>query len=214
MFSAQDPAHIPEVERRMKVLAELGYMEGDGQLTMKGRMASEVSEGHPFLMTEMFLRFLNCKELPSCEALLSILSIFLGESKENAEASLPIKELTIEDSVREELQRIEEDARRFCAIEQKSGLDDPVFWQLTTEWIEPMTLWVMADDETLASIAKRFGMFEGNVQKAVMKLSGLVEEMQALATLAGAVELLRQLETAREKLLRGLVIAESLYLRL
>jgi len=217
-FAEQDPGRIPEVERRMKLLQEFGYMEEDGQLMMKGRMASEVSEGHPFLMTEMFLRLLSFdsdKEMPSCEALLSMLSIFLGEANaEKADNSLSIKELTIEDTVRDMLMQIEEDARRFSKEEQKGGIDDPWFWQLATEWVEPMTLWVNAKDETLATIAKRFNLFEGNVQKAVMKLAGLVEELQALATLAGSVELLRQLETAREKLLRGLVIAESLYLRL
>ena len=214
-FAAQDPGHIPEVERRMKFLQECGYMVETGELTSKGRMASEVSEGHPFLMTEMFLRLLEYKEKPSCEALLSILSIFLGEAKDNnLEHALSIKELTIEDSVRDELLRIQEDAQCFSKLEPKMGIDDPHYWLLTTEWVEPMTLWVNTEDETLATIAKRFGVFEGNVQKAVMKLAGLVEELQALATLASAVELLRQLETAREKLLRGLVIAESLYLRL
>jgi superfamily II RNA helicase len=214
-FAELDPGHIPVVERRMQFLKECGYMEEDEQLTMKGRMASEVSEGHPFLMTELFLRWLSTSELPSCEALLSVLSLFLGEGKaEIAEHALSIKELTIEDTVREELLRIEEDAKTFSKQEQKGGIDDPHFWQLSTEWVEPMTLWVNAEEETLATIAKRFGVFEGNVQKAVMKLANLVEEVQSLATLAGAVELLRQLETAREKLLRGLVIAESLYLRL
>ncbi len=213
-YAALDPERIPEVVQRMRILKECGYMEDEGTLTTKGRMASEVSEGHPFLMTEMFLRIVSQTEMPSCEALLSMFALFLGENKETNEHALPINDLTIEECVRDELLRVQKDAHSFSQKEQAVGLDDPGYWSLHTEWVEPMTLWVHAEDETLASIAKRFGVFEGNVQKAVMKLSGLVEEMQALATLAGAVELLRTLEQAREKLLRGLVIAESLYLRL
>ncbi len=213
-FASLDPSHIPVVERRLAFLKEHGYMEDDGRLTMKGHMASEVSEGHPFLMTELFLRFLDKKELPSCEALLSVLSVFLGEGKKDDEEHTPLEKLIVEEEVREELLYLQEQAHTFYKEEQKVGIDEPSFWELQTEWVEPMTLWINAPDETISSIAVRFGVFEGNVQKAILKLAGLVEEVQALATLAGAVELLRQLETAREKLLRGIVMAESLYLRL
>lgn len=212
-FAALDPDHIPVVERRLTFLKEHGYMEDDGHVTMKGHMASEVSEGHPFLLTEFFLRCLDKKELPSCEALLSILSIFLGESKQGDEAP-PIEKLLVEEDVREEFYQIDKESKEFHREEQKVGIDDSSFWELHTEWVEPMTLWVNAPDETISSIAIRFGVFEGNVQKAILKLAGLVEEVQALATLAGAVELLRHLEKAREILLRGMILAESLYLRL
>jgi len=47
-----------------------------------------------------------------------------------------------------------------------------------------------------------------------MKLSNLVEEMEALATLTGEIEILKLLEGSREIILRGSVLAESLYLRL
>jgi hypothetical protein len=47
-----------------------------------------------------------------------------------------------------------------------------------------------------------------------MSLASLVEEMQALATLSSSVEILRLLEPARELILRDIVVAESLYLRL
>ena len=188
-------------------------MEDDGHVTTKGHMASEVSEGHPFLLTEFFLRCLDKKELPSCQALLSILSLFLGEAKQREEQT-PIAKLIVEDDVREELYRIEEESKLLYKEEQKECIDDPSFWELSTEWVEPMTLWVNSPEETISSIAVRFGVFEGNVQKAILKLAGLVEEVQALATLAGAVDILRQLETSREILLRGLIMAESLYLRL
>ena len=57
-------------------------------------------------------------------------------------------------------------------------------------------------------------MFEGNIQRALMKLMGLVEEFRSLCELSGEVAWLRTLEGAQEMILRGVVVAESLYLRL
>ena len=47
-----------------------------------------------------------------------------------------------------------------------------------------------------------------------MKLMGLVEEFRALATLSNDVGWLEKLEGAQEIVLRDVVVAESLYLRI
>jgi superfamily II RNA helicase len=57
-------------------------------------------------------------------------------------------------------------------------------------------------------------MFEGNLMKALMKLAGLVEEFQAMASLTGNIEILKMLDGARQLVLRDIVLAESLYLRI
>jgi hypothetical protein len=63
-------------------------------------------------------------------------------------------------------------------------------------------------------VAAEFGVFEGNLQKALMKLMGLVEEFRALATLSNDVGWLEKLEGAQAIVLRDVVVAESLYLRI
>ena len=67
---------------------------------------------------------------------------------------------------------------------------DPKFWGLSTEWIEPISDWLNSE-ETLGQIAARHEIFEGNLQKALMKLSGLLEEFQAMATMYEQVEMLK-----------------------
>jgi hypothetical protein len=47
-----------------------------------------------------------------------------------------------------------------------------------------------------------------------MKLSGLLEEFQAMATMSEQVEMLAKLEEARPLVLRDIVLSESLYLRI
>jgi superfamily II RNA helicase len=73
------------------------------------------------------------------------------------------------------------------------------------EWLEGTV--------SVAELAMKYELFEGNVQKALMKLSALSEEFQALATMSGNVDMLDKLAEARPLVLRDLVLAESLYLR-
>ena len=199
------------------MLSECGYVESGGEteagsLTPLGRLASEVNEGHPFLMAELFGRMRAA--VPSVEDLLCILATFVGESSRNDEVAKSPDQLKVSKEVCAQLWRLDADARRFMAIEERVGLPvDPEYWALSTEFIEPVAEWI-ATEEPLAVVAARYEMFEGNFQKGLLKLASLVEEFQSLATLAGEPAILAVLDAARPKILRGVVVAESLYLRL
>ncbi len=211
-----DAAEIPMVRRRIRVLEELGFANYENQngeivLSQRGRLASEVNEGHPFLLTNLFLRLINQKM--DIHNFLTLIAVFLGEAKEDNEHNKHIDDLEVSKEVYEALVEIGDDAKRCRDIERKYDIDEPEFWELSTEWIEPVQSWLKGE-ETVGSIAQKYGVFEGNIQKAMMKLAGLVEECQSLATLTGSVDFLHELDTAREMILRDIVIAESLYLRI
>lgn len=202
------------IQSRVQVLRECGFVsESEGILLEKGRMASEVNEGHPLLMVEMFER-LSQKNFPLRDWLLC-LALFLGEAgdREDVEGNIPVQDLDVSAFVKEELKCIGDDAQRFASVERRLGLPwDPQFWSLSTEWISPIASWL--DGAALPQLANDYGLFEGNIVKALLKLASLVEELQALATLSAKVNLLQLFEPAREQILRDIVIAESLYLRL
>jgi superfamily II RNA helicase len=203
---------VPSIRSRIRLLEECGYVEEEPlALTKTGLLASEINEGHPFLMTELFLR-MRSGEGRKGKELLTVLATFLGE-REDSEGNKSLSDLTVSLAVREELWRVGNDAQKFLAIEKRLGIDDIDYWTLSTEWIEPISRW-LEGEETVASLAAHFGLFEGNIQKALMKLSGLVEEFQALASLSGEVDWLKELEDSRQLILRDTVIAESLYLRI
>jgi superfamily II RNA helicase len=211
-----DAEEIPMVRRRIRVLEELGFATYENQngsvvLNQKGRLASEVNEGHPFLLTNLFLRLINQKM--DVQNFLTLIAVFLGEAKDDNEHNKHIDDLEVSKEVYEALVEVGDDAKTCYDVERKYGIDEPEFWELSTEWIEPVQSWLKGE-ETVGSIAQKYGVFEGNVQKAMMKLAGLVEECQSLATLTGSVDLLHELDTAREMILRDIVIAESLYLRI
>ncbi len=203
---------VPQVRLRQRVLSEYEYVDSAFQLTPKGLLASEVNEGHPFLTTELFLRLEGKAAAWSLTELLTILAIFLGDSP--SEDAPPISELSVKGSVRAELARIADDARLGYEREKAHGLpDDLDFWTLTTEWVEPVAAWV-GGETMLPAVATEFGIFEGNLQRALMKLMGLVEEFRAMATLRADIGWLGLLEGAQMVVLRDVVVAESLYLRI
>lgn len=218
-FSMAAEGELPGVRCRIGLLEECGYVDSASKLTMKGRLASEVNEGHPFLMTSLFLRVAESPEKYTLQDLLCLLAVFVGErNMEETKADLTGVSLC----VKEELARFDEEAVDWCKREAAVGLPyDPQCWCLSTEWIGPVSRWIRgATNEvgsgalTLGQMAAEFELFEGNCLKALMKLAGLVEEFQALASLTGAVEVLRLVEEARPLVLRDVVIAESLYLRI
>jgi hypothetical protein len=169
-----------------------------------------VNEGHPFLMTELFLRLRNRSDAWTLADLLCILAIFLGEHRGGDEMPKSPSDLEIDTNVRDELLRIMKDAEVGC---KRDGGRDVEYWTLNTEWVEPISCWICGDD-LLASVAAEYGVFEGNMQRALMKLMGLVDEFKALATLANDIGWLAKLEGAQAVVLRDVIIAESLYLRI
>jgi superfamily II RNA helicase len=204
-----DSAHnMQNTLLRHRILEECGYVS-EGCLTSQGRLASEVNEGHPFMMTQLFLQ--QNGNLKQTE-LLSVLALFLGEKKEDSVQNPD--NLNVSKEVIDTLWNMSEVCVKMVAVEKKHGLPyDDKFWAMSLEWIEPITEW-LAGDIILPELAAKYEMFEGNLMKALMKLAGLVEEFQAMASLTGNIEILKMLDGARQLVLRDIVLAESLYLRI
>ena len=205
--------NIPTVLARRRLMEEFGYV--DGGLTYLGRLASEVNEGHPFLMAELFTNQTTTLSPLSARDILIVLALFIGEGRdENLFTSHSISYLNVSKEISHVLTRLDTVRQDLLCLEKKHGITyDPKFWELSTEWLEPISDWVNSD-ESVAQIATRHELFEGNVQKAIMKLNGLLEEFQAMANMSENVDWLMKLEEARPLVLRDIVLSESLYLRI
>ena len=204
--------NIPSVLARRRLMEEYGYVE-NGSLSPLGRLASEVNEGHPFLMAELFVHQTKTLPLPlSVKDLLTVLALFIGEGRDENVFCGYCE--SVSNEINETFQHLHWTAKDIQTLEAKYKIAyDPKFWGLSTEWIEPISDWLNSE-ETLGQIAARHEIFEGNLQKALMKLSGLLEEFQAMATMSEQVEMLAKLEEARPLVLRDIVLSESLYLRI
>jgi superfamily II RNA helicase len=215
--STHNKLEVPGVQDCLGNLLEFGYVKASGGLTEKGKLGSEIHEGHPFLMTEFFLRVRDVETL-SREDILTALAVFASDSNtsESENNKVP-SELKVSSNIKYEINLMFQDAKKYkeeehFTVGSKYQYED--YWQVKTDCVELIYDWLTNDENTLGSLAQKYGVFEGNVQKILMKVASLLEELEALATLSGSVEFLKKMEGSRESLLKGIVIAESLYLRL
>jgi hypothetical protein len=142
----------------------------------------------------------------SAKDILTTLSLFLGEAPEVTRAS-------VDGNVAVHIQYIREKAKKGFDLERMNGVLYSGFWDLNEEWVEPMQAW-LTGEYSIASLSHTYELFEGVVQKAILKLAAILEELQALATLHSSVDLLKLLDEGRNLILQDTILAESLYLRL
>lgn len=193
---------------RIQLLEKWGFMK-EGVLTDFGILATEVNEGNQILMARAFKEGL-CSSLTQ-EELVVFLAAFLGEGKENEAPSL--SELAVPGSVKDVLITLDSWAAQYQR--EEDGLLGPQrsdLWSLQTAWMEACYRWVQGEDASV--ICQDYGLYEGNFMRSLLKLANLVEEWTSMATYAQDIPTLKVVEGLQQKIVRGIVKPESLYLML
>lgn len=197
------------VDGWISILKESAYLTEESTLTPKGVLATEFNEGHSLLCTEFFSRELH-KPL-SGDELVAVLACFMEEKEKDDGPSLD--DLTVPKVVREALCEIDGLAQDFQKLEDKARLFSPTgFWSLSLTWIDPIWRWLHG--ESAGIICKEFGLFEGNFVRAVLRVANMVDEWTAVATLAEDLETLEKLHDVKPRLIRDILVPDSLYLHL
>lgn len=178
-------------------------------LTLKGILATEINEGHAIMMTELYV--LNRMHHLSGNEIVTILACF-QEQKENEHAS-SIGELDVSDEVRSALEYIQSMGIYYENKEQTYGLQGlPNYWKTSTQWVEPMKRWMEGEHASL--ICKEHDIFEGNFIRAVMKMANMMDEWLSMAVYCQHVDQIEKITEVRTRIIRDMVISDSLYLRL
>ena len=200
-------AEVPqaEVEPTLRALTEMGFL-ADGALTALGTAATEVNEGHPILMAKLFAS--GAMKGLDADDTLTVLAAFLeGDGGSPARFNIPkvcLDALYEADRIAAECSTRE----RVCGVVSPDS-----YWNLSTKWIEPIRRW-LTEDTDIATLCAEYEVFEGNFMRSLMKMANLLEEWRSLATLAADTETLETLRGVEERLMRGVAVCDSLYLRI
>lgn len=89
---------------------------------------------------------------------------------------------------------------------------DPKYWTTYSQWIDPVYEWM--EDGDFGELCNRYGIDAGSFIRTLLKVENIVEEWILLATYCQDLPMLEKCRGLKEKLLRGLVNPDSLYLRL
>jgi superfamily II RNA helicase len=183
------------IDLRKEPLFVNGFLNEDGTLTEKGVLASEIHEGHPILMAQAYrqqaIHYKSANEIVEC------LSSFL----EDVRTEEPIQPTSF---------HIWMNAVATDFAKTEILKSDFSYWTLTSYWAEVVQRWMAGDD----FVCEQLGIDQGNFVRAMLKLSNIVEEWVNLATISQDVEMIEKMKDVKEKIVRGFVIPDSLYLRI
>jgi len=197
------------VEERLAVLQELGYLSETNSLTAKGTLASECNESHTLLVPAFYMAGYH-KNMTIPE-LFTAMACFI-EEKQTDETPMP-SELQVPDSIKKGLIDIETLTHTCTRAEGKYNVHSPEsYWALSTTWIEPVWRWLQGDEA--AQICSDHGLFEGNFVRTILRISNMVDEWTAMATYMEDTDLLEKLKDVQSILVRNILKQDSLYLHL
>jgi superfamily II RNA helicase len=199
----------------LAALAEMGFLEKPVGpdlpliLTPMGTMATEVNEGHAILMTQAYST--GIMKGFSGEEVLAVLAGFMQES-----GDMPaVDGLNIPKKCIEALWSIHRLGQGNQGLEKKVGAPmapKDEFWSVNTIWIEPVWRWLQGD--TTQELCTDYEIYEGNLLRMLMKMVNILEEWRSLATLASDTEMLETMRDYEQRLLNGIAVCDSLYLRI
>ena len=204
-------------EATIRFLADTGFLKdiedvtilGATNLTLKGILATEVNEGNPILLVEAYdAGYFNTME---AHDIIVVLAAFMKEKQEREGSSL--SKMPISVKARQCLWEIDHLARMFQQKEDALGVAVVSgFWEMSLFWIEPVNRWLSG--ETASAVCAEFGIYEGNLYKALMSLNNMLNEVIAIATFCQHTDMIDKLKGCGEALLRDIAINDSLYLRI
>ena len=187
-------SHKSYIDPYVQFLFEMEYIytanpQSNKDLTLKGILATEVNEGHPILMTELYTRELLHNL--SGEETVVMLSCFLESEMES---------VNVITKLAEELQ----------TIEDKWIYPMKDYWKVSTGMMEPIRKWIEGDNASV--ICMEYEIFEGNFVRSILKMANIVDEWIAMATYCQHIEQIDKMMEIRPKIVRE--SSDSLYLHI
>ena len=113
-----------------------------------------------------------------------------------------------ENTYNEKHQQARDYAKELQKAEQVQSISE--YWDINDYWYEPVYEWITGDD----FVCEKHGIEHGNFVRAMLKLSNMVDEWVNMATITQEVEMIEKCKDIKNKIVRGFVIPDSLYLRI
>lgn len=231
-----DAAPLLNMAPQERCLREWGFLShiDEGHASELGKCASEVAEGHCILMPVLALSD-RTKDLTAPE-IACILAGFLREGSGCPKSSEPtLVDAGLRPEVLDVLYWLDDRTQALMESEGMAGVRGPAdFWRLSAPWVVITARWLGLGCEAprgLTEIASEFGLFEGNVQRGLLRVANILDEWATVCELRRDLEGLEKIRAFRcgqetatlpthpfrmggFRFLRDDIVVDSLYLRL
>jgi superfamily II RNA helicase len=209
-------------ERYHKMKDQLEYLEAyESEINQKIRflsdhefdklplsqMAANIHEGHVILTPIAFNNKLFHNLSPN--QLIGCLASFIPVEK--AGEKFESYSVLLTDDAKLALKKMGNIAEKMAKDEQDMQIEFSN-WTINYYWIDVVIEWMNGVE--VADICKKYELYEGNFVRTMLKIANIVDEWVTLATITSDLETLDILRNIRPQIVRGVVVPDSLYLRL
>jgi antiviral helicase SKI2 len=194
---------LPDYHQRVDVLKELGFVDHEAIVQIKGRVACEINTADELLLTELILDNFFADYEPA--EIVALLSCFVFQEKSQSE---PILTPRLETGVN----KIVELTQRIANVQKGYGLQitaQDAVEQLHFGLVEVVYEW--ARGLPFKYITELTDVLEGSIVRCIVRLSETCREVSGAARLVGDAGLYRKMEEAAQLIKRDIVFAASLY---
>ncbi|KAK6386210.1 Antiviral helicase ski2 [Exophiala oligosperma] len=207
LMSDQNLSLLPDYQQRTEVLKDLGFIDEESRVQLKGKVACEIHSADELVLTELILENVLAQFEP--EEIVALLSCFVFQEKTDNEPQLSEnlkrgKEAIIE--IAEKVNKYQilhqvilssDDANDFES-RPRFGLVEVVY-----EWARGMSF---------NRITDLTDVMEGTIVRVVTRLDETCREVMSAARLIGDPSLYQKMDKARELIRRDVVFTASLYM--
>jgi len=201
---AKSLLQLEELKCRKRVLRRLGYCNEQDVITMKGRVACEISAADELLLTDMLFDGLFT-DLTAQQAV-ALLSCFTFQ--ENADMPRLAEELS------GILRQMQESAKRIAKVQIEAKMSN-IEEEAYVDGFKPHMMDIVfawANGSSFSKILEKTTIFEGSIIRCMRRLEELMREMTCAARAMGNSDLENKFADAIRRIKRDIIFAASLYL--
>lgn len=201
-ISDQNLELLPDYRQRIEVLRQLNYIDDQGTVQLKGRVACEINSADELLLTELVLDNVFADYEPA--EVVALLSCFVFQERNASEPRLTPK-LTKGKEV------VLEYARKVAQLQVDCGLAISVedyANSLRFGLVEVVYEW--ARGLAFKQITDLTDVLEGSIVRCISRLDETCREVMGAARMVGDTSLYKKMEQAEQDIKRDIVFAASL----
>ncbi|KAF9886665.1 hypothetical protein FE257_011178 [Aspergillus nanangensis] len=207
LMSDQNLQLLPDYQQRIQVLRELGFIDEQSRVQLKGKVACEIHSADELVLTELILENVLAEYEP--EEIVALLSAFVFQEKtenqptltpqleKGKEAIVRISEKVNDFQIQYQVIQSSEDSNDF-ASRPRFGLAEVVY-----EWAKGMSF---------NRITDLTDVMEGTIVRTITRLDETCREVKNAAKLVGDPTLYTKMQEAQELIKRDVIFAASLYM--
>ncbi|CEG64789.1 Putative Dead deah box rna helicase [Rhizopus microsporus] len=202
-ISDQNLELLPDYHQRIEILRRLNYIDDQGTVQLKGRVACEINSADELLLTELVLDNVFADFEPA--EVVAILSCFVFQERNASEPRLTPK-LTKGKEI------VLTYARKLAELQAECGLAISVEDYIASfrfELVEVVYEW--ARGLPFKHITDLTDVLEGSIVRCITRLDETCREVMGAARMVGDTSLYKKMEQAEQDIKRDIVFAASLY---